>query len=79
MDDITLLTHSQSTMQATLLRLDELITLARMRFKAKKSRSVTFVNGKQKEVNYQIAGESMPTIAEDPGQESWSSLCQFIK
>ena len=53
-------------MQDTLLRLDELITWARMRFKANESRSVTFVNGKQKEVNYQIAGESMPTIAEDP-------------
>ena len=66
MDDITLLTHSQSTMQATLLRLDELFTWARMCFKAKKSRSVTFMNGKQKEVNYQIAGESMPRIEEDP-------------
>ena len=66
MDDITLLTHSQSTMQATLLRLDELFTWARMCFKAKKSRSVTFMNGKQKEVNYQIAGESMSRIEEDP-------------
>ena len=66
MNDVTLLTHSQYTKQATLLRLDELITWARMCFKAKKSRSVTFVNGKQKELNYQIAGESLLTIAEDP-------------
>ena len=47
-------------------RLDELITWSRMRFKAKKSRSLTFIKGRQKQVKFTIAGEEMPTVKEKP-------------
>ena len=66
MDDVTLLTQDQKTMQAVLSRLDELITWSRMRFKAKKSRSLTFVKGRQKQVKFRIAGEVIPTVKEKP-------------
>ena len=47
MDDVTLLTRDVDTMQSILTRLDELITWFRMKFKAKKSRSLTIQKGKQ--------------------------------
>ena len=53
-------------MQKVLNQLDELITWSRMKFKAKKSRSVTFHKGKQKQHKFTIAGEQMPTIKEEP-------------
>ena len=53
-------------MQNVLSRLDELITWSRMRFKAKKSRSLTFVKGRQKQIKFKIAGENMPTVKEKP-------------
>ena len=62
MDDVTLLTQDQETMRNVLSRLDELITWSRMRFKAKKSRSLTFSKGKQKQVKFTIAGETIPTV-----------------
>ena len=37
-----------------------------MKFKAKKSRSRTIVSEKQKEVRYTIAGETIPTVKEEP-------------
>ena len=66
MDDITLLTKDQQVMQNVLSRLDQLITWSRMRFKAKKSRSLTFSKGRQKQVKFKIAGEEMPTVKEKP-------------
>ena len=66
MDDVTLLTRETETMQKVLNQLDELITWSRMKFKAKKSRSVTFHKGKQKQHKFTIAGEQMPTIKEEP-------------
>ena len=66
MDDITLLTQDQHVMQNVLLRLDELITWSRMRFKAKKSRSLTFSKGRQKQKRFKIAGEDIPTVKEKP-------------
>ena len=66
MDDVTLLTKDQKTMQKVLSRLDELISWSRMRFKAKKSRSLTFCKGRQKQVKFKIAGEYMPTVKEKP-------------
>ena len=56
----------QKTMQKVLSRLDELISWSRMRFKAKKSRSLTFCKGRQKQVKFKIAGEYMPTVKEKP-------------
>lgn len=37
-----------------------------MKFKAKKSRSATFIKGKQKEIRYKIGGEEIPTVKEQP-------------
>ena len=47
-----------------LKRLDDLISWSRM--KAKKFRSCAFKKGKQKEVRYTIAGDSIPTVKEKP-------------
>ena len=66
MDDITLLTSEVDTMQNVLTQLDDLITWSRMKFKAKKSRSLTLHKGKQKQEKFTIAGEQMPTIKEEP-------------
>lgn len=66
MDDVTLLTRDVDTMQNILTRLDELISWSRMKFKAKKSRSLTFYKGKQKQQKFTIAGEQMPTVKEEP-------------
>ena len=48
MDDVTLLTRDVDTMQSALTQLDELITWSRMKFKAKKSRSLAIQKGKQR-------------------------------
>ena len=66
MDDVTLLTREAEVMTRVLGRLDELVAWSRMRFKAKKSRSLTFRKGVQKQVRFQIAGEPMPTVKEQP-------------
>ena len=66
MDDIAILTETAASMKKILGRLDELVTWARMKFRASKSRSVTFKNGKQRNVKFKIAGEIMPTVAEKP-------------
>ena len=66
MDDITLLTRDAYTMQKVLDRLNDLISWSRMKFKAKKSRSVTLVRGRQKQQRFTIAGEQMPTVKDQP-------------
>ena len=66
MDDVTLLTRDVDAMQSVLTRLDELITWSRMKFKAKKSRSLTIQKGKQGQQKFTIAGEQMPTVKEQP-------------
>ena len=66
MDDVTLLTRADVAMDRVLCRLDELITWSRMKFKAKKSRSLTFRDGKQSQRRFEIAGEKMPTVKEEP-------------
>ena len=66
MDDVTLITTEGEVMDKVLSRLDELVTWSRMKFKAKKSRSVSLKNGKQSKRKFKIAGEVMPTIEEEP-------------
>ena len=66
MDDITLITTEVEAMDKVLSRLDELVTWSRMKFKAKKSRSLSLKNGKQTKQKFKIAGEAMPTIEEEP-------------
>ena len=52
MDDITLLTRSQEVMRNTSERLDSLVAWGRMMF--------------GKEFKFSIAGESMPSVKEEP-------------
>ena len=66
MDDVTLLKREHDEMQKVLNKLDKLITRSRMKFKAKKSRSLTFSNRRQMQSKFQISGEKMPTIKEQP-------------
>jgi len=66
MDDITLVSKQEDATHRMLNRLDELIDWSRMKFKAKKSRSCTFRNGRQVEARYMIAGEPIPTVREEP-------------
>ena len=64
-NDITALVRGEQATQQMLERLEELIAWSRMKFKAKQSRSVTFKNGKHKEVRYFIGGEPIPTVREN--------------
>ena len=64
MDDVTLLTCEHSVMQKVLDKLDELIAWSRMKFKARKLRSLTLSIGRQMQRKFQISGEVMPTIKE---------------
>ena len=64
MDNITLFTTRQDVMQAVLARLDVLIAWSKMQFKAKKSRSLTFSKGRQKQVKFEVANEEIPTVKE---------------
>ena len=57
MDDVTLLTRDVDT---------KLITWSRMKFKAKKSRSLTIHKAKQRQQKFTIAGGQMPTVKEQP-------------
>ena len=66
MDDITLLTQTVNRMKFALERFDALIEWGKMKFKAKKSRSVTFSKGKQEEIIFTIGGEAMPTVKQLP-------------
>ena len=66
MDDIAVKTTEQKLMREVLRRLDELINWSDMKFKAKKSRSITLIKGKQSEVRYVIGGENIPTVKEEP-------------
>ena len=66
MDDITALVRGEGITREMLGRLDELIKWSRMKFKAKKSRSVSFKKGVQKEIRFFIGGEPIPTVKEKP-------------
>ena len=66
MDDITTLMRGEKATRDLLQRLDELIEWSRMKFKAKKSRSLTFIKGTQRQVRFFIGGEPIPTVKEKP-------------
>ena len=66
MDDITVLAKSTNAATRILERLDELVTWSKMKFKAKKSRSCSFVKGKQKEIRFSVAGDTIPTVRVQP-------------
>ena len=83
MDDITTLMKGEKTTRKLLGRLDELIEWSRMKFKAKKSRSLSIVEGKQRQTRFFIGGDPIPTMKEKPlkslgrlYQKSLSDRCQ---
>ena len=45
-------------------KLDKLISLARIKFKSKKSRNCRTVTGKAKQIHFSIAGDRIPTAKE---------------
>ena len=71
MDDVTVLSTDRQIMTKGLERFGELVQWARMRFKPKKSRSLSLVHGKlQRGLKFKVAGEAIPSI----GEESVTSL-----
>ena len=66
MDDVTLLAKNPEDMDDVLERLNGLVEWSRMKFKAKKSRSLTFRSGKQIQRRFKIGGDRIPTVKEEP-------------
>lgn len=66
MDDITVVSTNVKGTREILGRLDELVKWSGMKFKAKKSRSVTIIRGRQREIRYTIGGDNIPTVKEEP-------------
>ncbi|XP_074530869.1 LOW QUALITY PROTEIN: interferon-induced very large GTPase 1-like [Halichoeres trimaculatus] len=67
MDDITCLLQTAPCTSRLMKRLDELITWARMKFKARKSRSLSLRKGVRNDrVTFTIGGEDIPVIADQP-------------
>ncbi|XP_019626566.1 PREDICTED: uncharacterized protein LOC109471671 [Branchiostoma belcheri] len=66
MDDLTLLNPNTTASQRILDRLDELMVWARMKFKTKKSRSLVLKQGTLADYHFNLSGEQIPTIQEQP-------------
>ena len=66
MDDMTVTARSIPEACWMLQDLEEVISWARMKFKAKKSRSLVLQKGKVKDINFLIGGERIPTVSEKP-------------
>ena len=75
MDDVTLLTQNQKMMEKVLGRLDDLITWSRMRFKAMKSRSLTFVEGRQRQVKFWDSWRTDAYYQGETSKEPRSVVC----
>ena len=66
MDDTTVLSTGEGTL-AMLSKLDRLIDWCRMKFKPKKSRSLSLRKGKVAEdIRFSIAGQPIPTVSQEP-------------
>ena len=66
MDDITTLIQSEEGTRRLLQRLQELFIRSRMKAKPKKSRSLSLIKGKVKEIHFTIGEETIPTVREEP-------------
>ena len=66
MDDLTAMTPSVTGTRWVLRGLEKMVKWARMRFKAKKSRTLTIVKGKVKDQRYSVEGERIPTVGDSP-------------
>ena len=66
MDDITVICSEPARTRRGIQKLSEMIRWLRMKFKASKCRSLSIRRGKVQDVRFQIAGEGMPTVREQP-------------
>ncbi|XP_072181288.1 uncharacterized protein [Diadema setosum] len=64
MDDLTIVSGNETQVKDGLHRLEELVAWTRMKFKAKKSRSVSVRKGKVVARSFQIGGEDIPQVTE---------------
>ena len=67
MDDTTVLSTDEEETHQILKQLDELVASSRMRFKPKKSRSLSLRKGKVADsVKFMVANQTIPTVTEEP-------------
>ena len=67
MDDLTICAQKPQAARWVLVRLEELVKWARMAFKARKCRSLVIKKGTIEKRNFfQIQGEKIPTVSEEP-------------
>ena len=67
MDDTTILSSTESETHSLLSHFDDLMDWCRMKFKPKKSRSLSLRKGKvSKETHFQVGGQAIPTVSEEP-------------
>ena len=67
MDDTTVLSTNEDGTRQVLGKLDEVVAAARMKFKPKKSRSLSIRKGKVDEsVTFGVANQVIPTVSEEP-------------
>jgi hypothetical protein len=66
LDDTTVLSPNEGQARLMLKRLDELMVWSRMQFKPKKSRSLSIVRGKVVDTKFDVSGQRIPTVREEP-------------
>ncbi|GFS16111.1 reverse transcriptase [Elysia marginata] len=67
MDDTTIICSKEDETRRMLARLDTLIAWCRMKFKAKKSRSLSIRKCKREEaVAFTVAEQQIPTVSQEP-------------
>ena len=67
MDDTTIVSNEESGTRQILRTLDEVVAACRMRFKPKKSRSLSIRKGKvDNSVTFSVANQTIPTVSEEP-------------
>ena len=66
MSQLTTLVPSEKETRDLLQRLHDLFTRSRMKVKPKKSRSLSLIQGKAKNIHFSIGGDVIPTVKEEP-------------
>ena len=64
MDDVTLIAESRSLMEQLMTRLQELFKWAAMKIKPSKCRSLSWLKGNCKEIEFSVSENEIPTIRE---------------
>ena len=67
MDDTIILSSKESTTRKILSLLNKQMIWSRMKFKPKKSRSLSLRKGKvNQSINFMVGGQRIPTVSEEP-------------